>query len=228
MNQVIDYINDYLNEAEIISIDNLESKEIDKLPQWWIECLKLKGNLRKEKLLSFWQKFKDVLPVTFSYIQNDLKIIELIRHDNLYSLLYIFEVNEENYYYLGYESINLNSSLVSDRVKKNLPDYLKQFYTELHNGWVELASGALGPLPLEKCFLLSSNEWGILESIETPPLELEDMLVVLTNGGGGYLCIDLGSPDNNACIWWSDEAPDLNVDLWGAMDAWIEIALNEE
>jgi hypothetical protein len=57
---------------------------------------------------------------------------------------------------------------------------------------------------------------------------METMLAVFTNGAGGYLCMDTtpeSADSHKSIIWWDDEPPDLDVDFWGVMDAWIKIGL---
>jgi len=50
----------------------------------------------------------------------------------------------------------------------------------------------------------------------------------MTNGGGGYLCVDTSVPlgdDAQALIWWKDRAPKTGQ-FWPVLDAWMEIGLS--
>ena len=109
-----------------------------------------------------------------------------------------------------------------------MPVGLLGFYGVLHNGWTEVASNALGPIPIEQCYTLSEGEWELDEDIDISKLNLDKFLVVFNNGGSGYLCADLQHPEDNCLIWWNDDSPLKQSSFWGVMDSWIEIGFEEE
>ena len=107
-----------------------------------------------------------------------------------------------------------------------LPDSLKRFY-EFHDGWYFLASNSMGLSAAEDMFIFAEEFKEILCDIDDHSLDLNNILTLFSNGMGGYLCADLSKKENSYLLWWHDEEPDLNVNLWGVVDAWTLISIEE-
>lgn len=142
------------------------------------------------------------------------------------SLLYVYSEGETDYFYRGYPALGSPPPEDSHNVWKHLPPRLQEFYLSLHDGWTELSSEAMGPLPLAEIELLSDQGWELEPGDEARlPFRLDQVLTVFRNGGGDLLGLDFGSgaPEDHALAWWHEEplAPDVNQNLWALMDGWI-------
>ena len=224
--QLIEYLEDFLEDPKIISASDLPKDQKDLLPNWWVECLNLSNQERIKLIISKWKSLEDVLPITFSFIEHNLSNIEFISYKgNSISMIYkfIFQ-NSEPSYYEGKLQL-LEKAL--EKENYNLPRELKTFYKEIHNGWTEISSGSLGPMPLENCELISEGDWE-MDEIDISKFNLNKLLVVFNNGGCGNLCVNLEYPETNCVIWWSNDIPLKNDDFWAVMDSWIEIGFEEE
>ena len=111
----------------------------------------------------------------------------------------------------------------TDNLPTILPGRLLDFYTHIHDGWLEGISGGLGLLPTENIRFLAESEWGLPDEM----LQLVDLsrtYYVFHNGGGGFLCINIEEAEKpKSLVWWTTEQPKLDVDFWSFLDAWIEI-----
>lgn len=175
---------------------------------------------RKKALLNLWNPFKSQLPKTYILIENNLNNVFLVKHNNEIKLIYVFVVNRNVLVYEGRQAIQNHPFL------QNVPLDIRKFYTDLHNGWFESISGALGFLPLDDIQFLDKLEWGILDEIETPNIDLSKTYFIFHNAGPGYLCINIENIYKpNYLIWWSHKEPKYDIEFWSFIDAWIEIGL---
>ena len=85
----------------------------------------------------------------------------------------------------------------------------------------------MGLSPVEDFFFLADEEWGILEDIGKPPVDLEKTLAVYTNGMGGYVCLELQPEKLNCLLWWSSKPPKLDIDFWAVVDSWTVMGFQE-
>ena len=134
-------------------------------------------------------------------------------------MVYLLLVDEEYVLYVG-------NMPTTDRQLALFPNKLQHFYKHLHNGWFENISGGLGLLPIEKVRFLSQSEWGLPQEI-LQSTDLNKTYYVLHNGGNGFLCINIEDKKNpKALIWWTNDAPKMDIDFWDYLDSWIEIGLS--
>lgn len=218
--KTIKYITDFLDNPKVIDPKLLSEDILSQIPDWWKKSFNYSNGKRVEFIIEKWRGIEPFLPITFSFLENNLTEVEFVSHaGSPISMIYKFEFdNTEPSYYEG------RICAPFETIQHNIPLGLKKFYTELHNGWTEIASDALGPMPVEKLYTVTDGGW----ELENNDFDTDNLLVVFSNGGGGYLCADLQRPEENCIIWWNDEAPMSQVSLLGVMDAWIEIGFEDE
>lgn len=204
-----------LSEARILSA----SDEI-KIPQTWSFLLTEENKDKKKALvIERWSDFSSLLPKTLHLLEELLEDVFLVVHQQQIKMVYLLLVDEEYVLYLG-------NMPTTDRQLALFPNKLQHFYKHLHNGWFENISGGLGLLPLEKVRFLSESEWGLPQEI-LQSTDLNQTYYVLHNGGNGYLCINIEDKENpKALIWWTNDAPKMDIDFWDYLDSWIEIGLS--
>ena len=222
----IPYLSDYLSNPSIESLASIGG-EVAQLPQSWIQFLALENNERITRVLAEWKKFGDCFYETIPKLEKNLVSVELLKNEGEYSLLYEIKGPKQPLYYEAKNSLKKQVNNNIESLWPGLPHSIRDFY-EFHNGFFYLASHSLGPSPLEEVFLLSDEEWGILESIPAPPVDLDKTIALFTNGMSGYVCLDMSKPDpeNEAIIWWSNKAPKLDVKFWDIVDAWTAIGMD--
>ena len=204
-----------LSEARILSA----SDEI-KIPETWSFLLTEENKDKKKSLvIERWSDFSTLLPKTLHLLEELLEDVFLVVHQQQIKMVYLLLVDEEYVLYVG-------NMPTTDSHIAILPDKLQHFYKHLHNGWFENISGGLGLLPIEKVRFLSQSEWGLPQEI-LQSTDLNQTYYVLHNGGNGYLCINIEDKENpKALIWWTNDAPKMNIDFWSYLDSWIEIGLS--
>ena len=204
-----------LSEARILSA----SDEIE-IPEMWSFLLTEEDKDKKKALvIERWSDFSTLLPKTLNILEELLDDVLLVFHQQQIKMVYLLLVDEEYVLYVG-------NMPTTDSHIAILPDKLQHFYKHLHNGWFENISGGLGLLPLEKVRFLSQSEWGLPQEI-LQSTDLNQTYYVLHNGGNGYLCINIEDKENpKALIWWTNDAPKMDIDFWSYLDSWIEIGLS--
>ena len=204
-----------LSEVRILSA----SDEI-KIPETWSFLLTEENKDKKKALvIERWSDFSTLLPKTLNILEELLEDVFLVVHQQQIKMVYLLLVDEEYVLYVG-------NMPTTDSHIAILPDKLQHFYKHLHNGWFENISGGLGLLPIEKVRFLSQSEWGLPQEI-LQSTDLNQTYYVLHNGGNGYLCINIEDKENpKALIWWTNDAPKMNIDFWSYLDSWIEIGIS--
>lgn len=204
-----------LSEARILSATD----EI-KIPETWSFLLTEENKDKKKALvIERWSDFSSLLPKTLHLLEELLEDVFLVVHQQQIKMVYLLLVDEEYVLYVG-------NMPTTDSQLAILPDKLQHFYKHLHNGWFENISGGLGLLPIEKVRFLSQSEWGLPQEI-LQSTDLNQTYYVLHNGGNGYLCINIEDKENpKALIWWTNDAPKMDIDFWSYLDSWIEIGIS--
>lgn len=219
---MIDYLDDYLPGIKVI--EN-EKDYFNEIPKLWGDILRLTDQTqRKSKTIEIWNTIFDSeeLSNTINFMASYLQEVHLISVDKQFSLIYVYKIEDDLIYRQGKNSkamsgiFEWNAELEKTSIKLNL------FYNELHDGWFEPESQSMGLLSSADFSVIGDEDWGILDEIEVD-VDLKKVVSVFSNGGGGYLCIDLNQHPVSAIIWWDDENPDLSIDLFDVLDEWLVI-----
>jgi len=218
---LLEYLKSYVSDPKIISLDQLSEEERKKIPESWVEILSLKGDDRVKKALHYWGDFKKEFEQVIEYLQHNVVSIDLLHHGFGYCLLYgVKAANSDRVLY--YEARNpkaKNLNPVIADIWDRLPTQLIRFY-EFHNGWYYLASGSMGLSPVEDFFFLDEEDWGILDEIGIPSIDLKQTLAIFTNGMGGYVCLELRDENISCLLWWSNKPPKVELEFWSLVDSW--------
>src|SRR5205823_9100184 len=106
----------------------------------------------------------------------------------------------------------------------SVPEYIKQFYATLHDGWYFLTAHSLGLLPSRDIKRLQDDEWGILDDIDVS-FDLAKTVPFFYNGSSGYLCLNFEENEPTGILWWSDEAPTEAISFEDYLDEWSAIGM---
>ncbi|MCP1222967.1 SMI1/KNR4 family protein [Sebaldella sp. S0638] len=225
-----DYLKQYRSDVEIVNYDKFLNINLSFLPDQWKKIFNSKNDetINKE-IISFWkEKIGHNMNNTISHLEDNLVKAEIIKSREEYSVLYtIKSLSGEINYYEGkfpkekFENIKLNEKW------ELVPDKLKRFYEEIHNGFYHYSSISMGLMPLEDVILLEDYEWGILDELEEPlQIDLACTFGFFENGSGDCVAVDLeNSGIDKGVLWFHDDQPDYNINFWDVVDEWINIGL---
>lgn len=198
-------------------------KEI--LPYNWIEALCEEEKEKKIlKIIEIWKRALDKeLSSTISYLEANLVDVDLVKIGESYYLFYsIVSQDSEILYYIG------GLPMKDDKIiyEKSIPDYIKIFYEEIHNGFYDYCSKSMGVVEFENITCLADDEWGIMEEInDSIKVNLNTTFSFFENGMGGYVAVDFET--DKSIIWFTDEPPVYDVKFWDAVDEWIVLGMQE-
>lgn len=222
-NKLSEYLSKFRNNVVILNEDNYKSEEITNA--LWRNIFDTKDKKsRVEKTINFWKEYcKEELKNTISYLEDNLSNIEFIKSEKGIAVLYeIMLKNDVTTYFEGL----LPQEKYEIEGWDKYPASLKNFYCNLHNGFIEFTTSC-GIIPALSIDKMSDYDWEIIDDLNLDvKLSLDNSYIIFTSGGGGYIVIDTTSnEENDATIWFSNKAPMYNVNLWNFLDEWILILL---
>ncbi len=210
----------------LISPDDIQTDMA--VPDAWVEMLR-QQNVGAKSWLAPWKPYQHLLPGTYDFLQQKVRgVCVLLKDQQPPSLLYVYSQKEKNYFYRGWCPLGNQVPEGKEEDWSCLLPGLQQFYRELHDGWTQLSSNSMGPLPVKDIKYLSDWDWELEPDEEARlPFRLSNVITVFGNGGGDILGLDLthgvSASEDRALAWWHEEplAPMLNKNFWGLMDGWI-------
>lgn len=228
--QILQEYNLYKSQIDLFAIDKIDESVHQSIPKSW-SCIVKESNVDKkcQNTIIMWKAIlSNELSNTIAYLEENLCDVDLIRIDNRFYLLYTIRNEEEELlYYIGGNP--MDSNMIETKPYKKgyvLSDSLKNFYTQLHNGFYEYCSKSMGIMECQNIICLDENEWGILEEIGANLLvDLSDTYTFFDNGMGDYVAIDLKK--NKDVIWFHDEEPIYDNPFWDVIDEWLKIGMSE-
>ncbi|NIA00224.1 SMI1/KNR4 family protein [Massilia sp. CCM 8734] len=224
--ELLHYLEKYCASPSIVALSDSGSG-MEALPAEWIDLLSLEGKERISYVIALWERFGEGLSEVTDKLKSSLVSVDLLKEGDTYSLLYGVSAAERILYYQAKNPIcrKFNSKICS--LWPRVPQSIRDFYA-VHDGWFYLASHSMGLLPAEELFVLSDEDWGILDEIGLAPVNLDKTIAFFTNGMSGYVCLDVSPPKEEcaAMIWWSNKLPKMNLKFWDIIDSWTAIGLN--
>jgi hypothetical protein len=163
-----------------------------EVPAAWQGLLGATAPERIRLVIALWEQcYAHELSTLLRVFRQHLVTVEVLAHATDCSLLYMFQnPRDEVLYYIGHAPVAA-PQLPATLHGFAWPDRFARFYTQLHNGWYEVVSHAVGLLPLAETVVLSELEWGLLDELDLPSsFSLANVVSVFSSGAGGYLCWD--------------------------------------
>lgn len=199
---------------------------INALPLQWKYVFETEDfTERKKRTLELWNKYcSEELSLTISFINHNLLSLDLINDNGELAVIYgLKNEQDKKIYYKGFipkETYNIE-------YWKDIPESIAKFYTNIHNGFVDLQFDDPGIIPIDKVECLDDYEWGIIEDLGLEvQINLSSMYILFSNGAGGYVVMDITNCDeNNATIWFAKKEPMYNKKFWDFTDEWMLMTL---
>ena len=229
----IDFLNKYkLNEHQVEILTGVDSN-VQELPKLWQDILAISERQERVKqVLQYWQqKVGKYLINTTSYLSEYLYDVEVMKIGQDFYLLYtVVGRRHKVMYYAGGNPNKTKAALnsIGQSFVSQLPESLKKFYFELHDGFYYYPSRSMGLEATQSIMRLADEEWGILEDGAPVPIDLSSSYSFFTNGMGRYVVLDLseGNPLSEAVLWDSSAPARYHLDFWAIVDEWITIGFD--
>jgi len=221
--QLITFLEDYIENPKLVDINALSELEKGKLPVVWVELFSIESDV-VARVLKLWEEFKVDLELVYEYLQSNLITVDLAYYNNQYHI--VFGVQSSSGADILYYHSSNPSNITCNPKFLIIPDGLKGFY-KYFNGWVYLASDSMGISPIEAVYSLDEYDWEVLEN-ENVEINLDENFVIFENGADGHVCINRIHGINQSMIWWSEELPTLNIDFWSVVDTWMRLGFDDE
>jgi len=219
--EILLHLNKFHKKSSLLELSDFDGDERNILPKSWLIILSKSGKERVSLMLESWDKFKCEYKEVTELLNENLLSVNLFNSYYGYGLLYEIK-SIDGLKTIFYEAQNPKQKVESESLAKKwklLPNSIRSFY-EFNNGFTRLGTGAYGPTPRENMSFISDDYWQIIEDMGSHSFDLDNILTVYSNAGGGYLCVDLSQEEHSYSIWWVDEEPDVNVDFWPVLDTW--------
>lgn len=213
------YLNKFRREVSVVT--EISEQVRAAIPGSWAEVFgtgEMQG--RVQKMLNIWKEnVCTELPETLSYLEQNLKTLELITYQDKFFALYGIQMGTgETDYYEGGNPLDCKAG----DLFAGMPEKLKCFYESVHNGFYYYP-GKSGIVSMERVTRFGESDWGILDDLEEPlQINLDSTYGFYNNGGGVYIAVDYQDCDNDkAVIWYTDEEPMYDVRFWEEVDEWL-------
>ncbi|CAH1202492.1 hypothetical protein PAECIP111893_01808 [Paenibacillus plantiphilus] len=236
MESKLEFLKEYtLSENQnikIIPFHEVRGIGSEMIPKSWFNIFEHKDTDRRiELLLEVWKTCSPVtLSNTISYLTENLYEVDLVYFNDRYSILYsVKSQSGEIQYYEGRNPLDPFNNIELQNNWCKIPQLIRNFYENLHNGFYFYASKAMGLVPLENVTFFGDDEWGIIESLNEPiQINLQTTFGFFKNGMSGYVAIDYTNAENdNATLWFSNDQPEYNINFWDTIDEWIVIGFQD-
>ncbi|HDR6287854.1 TPA: SMI1/KNR4 family protein [Bacillus cereus] len=230
MSSKLDILREYNEDIQLINANEFKNINSPLIPDLWVEVFSEHDREKRiKKILSRWKKYVDNnLSNTIAYLSEYLEDIELMVSEDTYSILYT--IKNQGGEDLYYEGRNPKDSFNNEELEsswREIPESIRDFYENVHNGFYDYTSESMGLMPLETITYFGDDdlEWGIIDELEEPiRINLKTSFGFFSNGMGSYIAIDYENcKNNNATFWSAKSQPKYNVDFWNFVDEWIVI-----
>ncbi len=213
LNLLEDY-NLYKQDIKIIS-DKCTGAEYEAIPDQWKKLLNTTPENKVDIIIDMWQAVvKEEMSLTITYLKEHIEDVIIVKFDEKYSLLYLIECeDEEPLCYIG------GAPVEAFTIQDEMPVSLKNFYTQLHNGFYDYCFKALGMTELDKVTPLSENTGDEIIA------DSEKAYVFFGNGMGDYVAYDTIS--KKGIIWFKGKGPEYGKEFWDVVDEWTSIGLEQ-
>ncbi|RMO74397.1 hypothetical protein ALQ36_103399 [Pseudomonas syringae pv. primulae] len=145
-----------------------------------------------------------------------IRLASLAISDKPY-LVYIYTEDGELGLYLGGTPLNNPEDMTKLSI---LEESLQSFYTQLHDGFIFYIDYSMGPSRVQDFVNIHDL---CDDACPTGP----ELNAFFSSGAGDYMAVDKNSFPPVNYIWWHEkqDCPDVDIDTWPTMDAWMDIFL---
>lgn len=224
---MLEFLKNWDKTVELIPSTNISN--IKQIPDTWKNIFS--NELKEEKVtqvINLWkQHIGEELKKTIQFLDEHLYDVHLIKRQNRYAILYVLQIEEDEYLY--YEGGNPNDSTLAPNYNddmKNMPNSIQNFYQFLHNGFYHFCNRGMGIQPIEYIHFMEIDDddedlWNLQYEDDNDEIEFdeEEMLSFYWNSVGFALSIDKQDGDiNNSILWKRSSSPECGYHFWKTVD----------
>lgn len=196
-------------------------------PAWW-PMLSLDG-VDHDRLAALWGPLPAALPEMWQQLTRALRGLAVLLEDNHPpALLYLYSERDRLYHHRGQPPITAGHAPNRlNEVWASWPAVARTLY-EVHNGWTLLHSHSMGHLSVSAVLPATDPAVGLSGQEGPLPFVPRRTVLLYSNGGGSYLCLEAPSAEDEAAraFVWSPGIPSeigLSADFAAIYDAWTAI-----
>lgn len=225
MNEIIDYLSQFVRDPKVY--DSLPSGDplIEVIPTWWREVMQLRGDDRVKRTLIQWEGVRHLFPWLWECLRESLLNVVLFSDGKSWQLLYQIDNDGTMAYFAGDNPRGKTLAGPVQSVWDQFPPNVRRFYGTIHDGWCEVGSRSLGLLPTRSFFVLGQREWEIVKEDGILGCDLDNLVAVFGNGEGDYVALSIESSPYGDVLFFPDDRPRLRIDAWVMIDRWLAISL---
>ena len=209
-----------------------EIKEIPLgvLPEQWYHIFAMEDvKKRITSMLDIWKQYShQELRKTIGVLKRKVVNIELVRMDKRYFALYSIKYkNGKIRYYEGGNPLDtMKKNAALEKVWDKIPESIRCFYENVHDGFSDYAIKAMGLVWLERVtYFDNEDKWDIIKKLDKPlQINLHTTFGFFENSIGGYVAIDVSKNDgiNEAILWFDHTKPEYDVNEYD-INFWEEV-----
>jgi hypothetical protein len=186
-----------------------------KLPEQWRGFGPADGE--KSCIPAEWANYAEQLPWVCGWIDQCVSGTVLAIKDKPY-LMYVYREAGQLNFYMGGVPLGADSARIDGFA--HVPEKLKCFYRDLHDGFGFYIGCTMGPSHVEDFV-------PIKDLCDEDYPDLPDMMSVFSSGAGDYLALGEEAWEGQVFIWWHEkpDEPSPEKNVWDIMDAWMSIFL---
>ncbi|MBA1188060.1 SMI1/KNR4 family protein [Pseudomonas entomophila] len=164
-----------------------------------------------------WANYAEQLPWVCAWIEQCVLGTVVAVKGKPY-LMYVYSKEDELSFYIGGAPLGAGNAELGKCA--HLPQQLRDFYRDLHDGFGFYIGCAMGPSHLEDFV-------SIKDLCDDDYPDLPDMVSFFSSGAGDYLALGEGAWAGQVFIWWHEkpDEPSRERNVWDIMDAWMSIFL---
>ncbi len=212
--KVLEDYNVYDQDLKIMTTECTE-EEYEAIPDQWKGLLDASLEDKVNIITEMWEAaVKDEMSLTIGNLGEHLEDVQIVRFDDKYALIYVIKNSDGEWlYYIG------GAPVESFTIEDDIPESIKGFYTNLHNGFYDYCYDGLGLTELEKVGILYDYTGDELYD------EFKRAYCFFDNNMGDYVAYD--AAQQQTILWYEGEEPDYGNEFWDLVDEWTNIGLGE-
>ena len=76
--------------------------------------------------------------------------------------------------------------------------------------------------------VMSEYDWGVISDLDIHiDFDLHDYIIIFTTGMGGYIIVKTYNDHSNAIVWFDDDEPIYDENIWDILDEWLYLGFTE-
>lgn len=201
---------------EAVSVLNLEGE--------WKNILSSPSRKgRVNQTIQLWEKNVKDFQMIIRLLKERLISIDTVLYNEKLNVVYSLQAHGGTIYYIG----ALPQSSYEGKIVNQLPETIKNFYFNVHDGFVMYPSEDMGLAATSDIYCLGDD---LLQEEFIDGYSVKDAYMIFSNGGGDGVVYDVSHNPPKGFTYFHDDYDECDfkenpIDVIGS---WIQIALSEE